>query len=384
MAAAIIPLSVILTSSGSATKSTPSEAQNKIGGCGDSNQCRDWEVFQDNCCHATRGSGCSSHSDCQIGTLCVGGICGGEEPQRCGGDIWQCAFGPDESRCINGKEYKCGSDLCLQQVKDYCGNTPPTTQPTTSASSDTTPSNIALKPAESSYQTTSSTTSNLGDKGPNRTCSGYCVSPELGKSSCSAYGVSTAGGSCVSGYLCCGTITSTCADGTKIKECSSNPSNRGYRCEYNSSTNTMTYVAAAECGYSDCQGECLYYDPGATCSDYGKVFASGTCTGTVACCDGNVTPSTPSPTQYLPVIVSTNPPRPTATPLHIVQSPSKPPSYSNNKPIYTFPTPTPAFRPTPVPTPKPTKTIFDAISDLFTTYQKYIDQIYGLYGINRN
>lgn len=388
LTAVIVPFSVIITVSGLGSESRLTTAQEKTGGCGDPNQCRAWEVFQNGCCRAVKGSGCTSSSDCQIGLSCVGGICGGEDVDRCGGEIWQCAFGPEESRCINGKEYKCGSDLCLKQVKDYCGSSAQPS-PATAVSSDF-PIPTPTMPARSVQATAtpmptsevSDADFNLGDREPVRTCSGTCIKEEPGKPLCAFYGVWTAGGYCPSSYLCCSDTALICSDGTKVGTCSNSPSRKGYRCEYNPQTNTMVYVPGRECGFYDCKGECLYFDPGATCSDYGRVEGLGECGGNVACCGEKKAVSSPTPPQYLPIVIVTRSPQPTPTIKKATPTPVYVPrDFSEHEVVYREAIPTP--RPIPTSPPAPKKTIFDTLKDLFTVYQKYLDYIYGLYGVRR-
>ncbi|MFH1841097.1 MAG: hypothetical protein ABH807_03005, partial [Candidatus Shapirobacteria bacterium] len=105
----------------------------KTGGCGDSNCCRSWEVYQNGCCHST--AGCANHSDCTAGKLCINGVCqGGTPPVACGGETNQCPCGnennPAYNTCRNGKVFKCGNDCCLHDSGQNCATPTPTRIPT--------------------------------------------------------------------------------------------------------------------------------------------------------------------------------------------------------------------------------------------------------------
>ncbi|MFA6518420.1 MAG: hypothetical protein WCV93_02085, partial [Candidatus Shapirobacteria bacterium] len=78
------------------------------GGCGDPGACRSWERYEGGCCHSY--SGCSNHSDCGGGKLCVDGTCQDAPTPKCD----ECSGG----ETCDGERYKSCEGGCWREHPD--------------------------------------------------------------------------------------------------------------------------------------------------------------------------------------------------------------------------------------------------------------------------
>lgn len=101
--AVAIPAATKLVQENSDTRNRAQE-----GGCGDPSACRSWEKYENGCCRSY--SGCSNHSDCGDGKLCVDGTCQDAPKPSCD----ECSGG---EKC-DGERYSSCEDGCWREHPD--------------------------------------------------------------------------------------------------------------------------------------------------------------------------------------------------------------------------------------------------------------------------